>query len=502
MNPFLPEGEYIPDAEPYIFGDRVYIYGSHDQFGAPIFCTGDYMAWSAPVDSFEKPGAWRCDGVLYRKTQDPLNTLGLRLLFAPDVCQGPDGRFYLYYAFDFMGIMGVAVADSPAGPFEFYGHVRHADGTLWGRRAGDSFPFDPAVMVDDDGRVYLYSGFYTPVSRVLTGGRKLNFPGGVAVELCEDMVTLKGEEELVFPREDGEFFEASSIRKIGAYYYFVYSSQRNHELKYAVSSRPTGGFEYAGTLVSIGDLGLNGVEDERHADNYLGNTHGGLLQRGEDFYIFYHRQTNRTSYARQACAEKLSYTRDERGILHFQQAEITTRGADDTPVTLGVSEDTSLKAYTACTLWAGGHETLRYDEPMTRAERARHPYFTQERDEYGVARQYIANMTDGATCGFKYVSAACLTDVSSLCVRARARRGAVGELVVHTVSADAQRSILARIPVNGPRGLELGLFAKPAWTVYEAPAYSLANLSADEVALYATYEGSGAVDVLDIFRAS
>ncbi|WP_257639503.1 family 43 glycosylhydrolase [Alloscardovia macacae] len=352
MNPFLPEGEYIPDAEPYIFGDRVYIYGSHDQFGAPIFCTGDYMAWSAPVESFEKPGAWRCDGVLYRKTQDPLNTLGLRLLFAPDVCQGPDGRFYLYYAFDFMGIMGVAVADDPAGPFEFYGHVRHADGTLWGRRAGDSFPFDPAVLVDDV-RVYLYSGFYTPVSRILTGFHQLNFPGGVVVELSDDMLTLKGEEELAFPREDGEFFEASSIRKIGAYYYFVYSSQRNHELKYAVSSRPNGGFEYAGTLVSIGNVGLHGITDERHADNYLGNTHGGLLQHGEDFYIFYHRQTNRTSYARQACAEKLTYTRDARGMLHFQQAEITTRGADDAPLTLGVSAETSLRAYTASTLWGG-----------------------------------------------------------------------------------------------------------------------------------------------------
>ena len=36
FNPYLPGWEYIPDGEPHIFGDRVYIYGSHDSFGAPI----------------------------------------------------------------------------------------------------------------------------------------------------------------------------------------------------------------------------------------------------------------------------------------------------------------------------------------------------------------------------------------------------------------------------------------------------------------------------------
>lgn len=193
MNPYLPAGEYIPDAEPYIFGDRVYIYGSHDKFGAPIFCVGDYVCWSAPVSDLTD---WRYEGVIYKKNQDPKNKLGLRLLFAPDVCQGADGRFYLYYAFDFMGIMGVAVSSCPTGPFEFYGHVHYADGTLWGRKTGDSLPFDPAVLVDDDNRVFLYSGFYTPVPAVITGGRKLRTDGGVVLELESDMLTIRTPENL------------------------------------------------------------------------------------------------------------------------------------------------------------------------------------------------------------------------------------------------------------------------------------------------------------------
>ena len=66
--------------------------------------------------------------------------------------------------------------------------------------------------------------------------------------------------------------------------------------------------------MDIGDVFLDG-RDEAHATNYLGNTHGGMLHLGEDFYIFYHRQTNRTSYARQACAEKLTRTDDGRFLV-------------------------------------------------------------------------------------------------------------------------------------------------------------------------------------------
>lgn len=37
-NPYLPNWEYIPDGEPRVFGDRVYIYGSHDRSGSVRFC--------------------------------------------------------------------------------------------------------------------------------------------------------------------------------------------------------------------------------------------------------------------------------------------------------------------------------------------------------------------------------------------------------------------------------------------------------------------------------
>ena len=397
FNPYLPSWEYIPDGEPHVFDGRVYVFGSHDRFGGHTYCPNDYVCWSAPVDNLSD---WRYEGVIYLKNQDPKNKLGLRLLFAPDVCRGANGRYYLYYAFDFMGIMGVAVCDTPAGHYQFLGHVRYPDGTVWGRKKGDQFPFDPGVLADDDGRIWLYSGFYTPTPAAVTGFKKLKNDGGTVVELERDMLTIKGEPQVIFPKEgpgsfpNHEFFEASSIRKDGDKYIFVYSSRHNHELCYAVSDRPDGGFTFGGTLVSQGDLFLDGNEDERKGLNYLGNTHGGLLNIGEDWYIFYHRQTNRHSYSRQACAEKLVRSPDG----SFRQAELTSCGLNGGPLR-GIGR---YPAYIACNLWSRDG-VGRYDCPSPRRAFATHPFFTQTgKDREGDGGQYIANMRDGAVAGFKY----------------------------------------------------------------------------------------------------
>ena len=329
-----------------------------------------------------------------------MNHLGLCILFAPDVTKGLDGRYYLYYAFDFLGVMGVAVCDTPDGQYEFYGHVHYPDGTVWGRKKGDEFPFDPGVLTDDDGRVWLYSGFETRVPAVMSRFRGHKNSGGVVLELEQDMITIKSGPKLLFPLKNNnapadfkghEFFEASSIRKIDGKYVFVYSSTNNHELCYAVSDRPDGQFRFGGTLVDLGDLYMNGRSDESHASNYLGNTHGGMAELNGDWYIFYHRQTNQHSYSRRACAEKLERTQDG----GFKQAEVTSCGLNGGPLK-GTGE---YPARIACNLWSK-EGTARYDRKFVKTV---HPYFTQDKkDDDHSAIQYIANMRDGSVAGFKY----------------------------------------------------------------------------------------------------
>ena len=84
FNPYLPQNEYIPDAEPYVFGNRVYIYGSHDRFGAPMFCMNDYVCYSAPVDDLSD---WRYEGIIYHKNQDQKQT-GNEAFVCTRCCKG------------------------------------------------------------------------------------------------------------------------------------------------------------------------------------------------------------------------------------------------------------------------------------------------------------------------------------------------------------------------------------------------------------------------------
>lgn len=72
--------------------------------------------------------------------------------------QGPDGRFYLYYFMGGTKMISVAVCDKPAGKYEFYGYVKYADSTPIGKKE-EPLQFDPGVFMDDDGKLYLYTGF-------------------------------------------------------------------------------------------------------------------------------------------------------------------------------------------------------------------------------------------------------------------------------------------------------------------------------------------------------
>ena len=136
--------------------------------------------------------------------------------------------------------------------------------------------------------------------------------GSQVMRLAEDMLTVTEEPKLLIPTvktsagtgfEGHEFYEASSMRKIGDKYFFIYSSVLSHELCYAVSDRPDGGFRYGGTLVSNADIGYQGRKD---ALAPVGNTHGSLCELNGQWYIFYHRQTNSTFFARQGCAERVA----------------------------------------------------------------------------------------------------------------------------------------------------------------------------------------------------
>lgn len=409
-NPFLPLYEYIPDGEPHVFGDRVYHYGSHDKEGGDTFCMLDYVCYSAPVNDLTD---WRYEGVIYQAKQDPRYPAP-QYMYAPDVVQGNDGRFYLYYCMGgdygqggYQGPVSVAVCDMPAGQYEYLGVVKNPDGSPMLKY----ICFDPAVL-NDDGTIRLYYGtqydyeerndfltndFYLQDEIEMFGRSReeiFSYPdsimGPVMAVLSDDMLTVKEEAKHIIPYrvkgtsfEAHPFFEGSSMRKVGKKYYFIYSSWQNHELCYATSDQPDRDFVFGGTIVSNGDIGYRG-RDAQHKLNMTGTTHGSIIEINGQWYVFYHRLTHKSDYSRQACAEKIRILEDG----SIPQAEMTSCGLNDGPL----SAEGTYPAVIACNL-TNGHMPHGSNSVF----QISFPNVTHKGQE-----RFIAEIEDNTLIGYKY----------------------------------------------------------------------------------------------------
>lgn len=420
FNPYLPGWEYVPDGEPHVFGDRIYVYGSHDRAFGNAYCGQDYTVWSAPVDDLAD---WTCHGVVYRNDQDLHNYGNPKELWAPDVCRGTDGRFYLYYCRAFVPEIGIAVSDRPEGPFEFYDYVRDEKGDIWDKE----LPFDPGVLFEDENHIWLYSGFGSvplpiPDGMQLTpdmvkGFLNLNDVPDSQIQsmmeqielmrnpsthcsclrLAKDMKTVLAKTHVAPAQvcaagtdfEGHAFFEASSIRKINGIYYLVYSAENGNQLCYATSEYPDRDFRYRGVIVSNADLEYCGNPVPRA---YYANNHGGLAEIQGKWYIFYHRHTNKTQFSRQGCAEPVQILADG----SIPQVEITSCGLNGGPI----PADTVCSAHVCCNLM-GRRGACELD--MQNGDLTDIPYVTEECTGTDQVNQFIHNLKDGDVCGIKYL---------------------------------------------------------------------------------------------------
>ena len=344
-NPILPLWECIPDGEPRAFGDRVYLYGSHDRFGCDKFCDYKLKAWSASVDD---PNTWVCHGHIIQTRPDTDHEASIphtdHELYAPDVVE-KDGKYYLYtYIADSKGC--VSVSDKPEGPFQFLSTYEYAP-----EDAGDDGVYnDPGVLVDDDGRVYVYYGFEGSNMNELDGETMYKvIPGSLKKRVMDDR------EEVPSTKR---FYEASSPRKIGDTYYLIYSARKGSRLAYATSDAPTGPFTYRGYIID------NGI------DYPGGNNHGSLCKVGDQWYIFYHRMTNGTMFSRRACVERVTILPD--GTI--PPVEMTSLGFEKS-----LTPYAPVKAEIACVLKGGCYIT-----------------------EKDVFCRVITQIKDGCVIGYKY----------------------------------------------------------------------------------------------------
>ena len=260
---------YTADPSAHYFNGKIYIYPSHDiDAGEAFDDLGSHFAMEdyhvISMDSIDSKAvdngvALHVDDVPWAKQQ----------MWAPDANE-KDGKFYLFFpAKDYEGIfrIGVAISDSPTGPFK--AEPKAIEG---------SFSIDPAVFKDDDGAYYMYFGglWGGQLQRWRTGVFNPDQPESPTAFLPADdepallpLVAKMSEDLLAFgetPKaleildengdlllsgdNDRRFFEADWLHKHNGKYYFSYSTGDTHFICYAIGDSPYGPFIYTGRILN------------------------------------------------------------------------------------------------------------------------------------------------------------------------------------------------------------------------------------------------------------
>ena len=272
---------YSADPSARVFGDSLYLYPSHDRDMAQGFDMDDYHVYvTGDMVNFEDRG------VIFKPFEQ--TSWAKAMAWAPD-CVERNGKYYFYFPTDKKNI-GVAVSDSPTGPFmDPLGHpllTIDSPGVICDRDF-----IDPAILMDDDGQAYMFVGQNTCC----------------CIKLNEDMISYDGEVHII----EGlvEFFEASWIHKYNGKYYLSYSNSpftgHQPEIVYAMADNPLGPYEYKGRILGPVSSGTN---------------HHSIVLFGDDWFLFYHTgdlagynwpdNPRMRSYHRSVCVDRLYYNPD------------------------------------------------------------------------------------------------------------------------------------------------------------------------------------------------
>jgi hypothetical protein len=357
-NPYLPLWEHLPDGEPRVFEDpdnpgkyRAYIIGSHD-VRVNSYCGPDIRMWSAPVENLSE---WRDEGAIFT-----YNIEGQwDVMYAPDLVEvkrkNGTKEYYLFpHSRGRNREAMVCKGDRPDGPFKPINISEDGTRTV----PGSIFGFDPAVYVeyvtdpkDPDFeigfRAYGFWGFQRSMAAQLDQNTMYSVRPGT--EIINYLLPASARYGVirdpqgtvypnVYPDQDlgtFNFFEASSIRKVGNKYITVFSgysgpeygvSSSNSTLRYAVADSPLGPWKSGGVLVDSRAPVLNQDGSKIETTNAGHNTHGSIQQINGQWYVFYHRPPRGFGFARQAMVAPVTIQWDEKPVAQGGTAVI--RGFD------------------------------------------------------------------------------------------------------------------------------------------------------------------------------
>ncbi|NLY42639.1 MAG: hypothetical protein GX066_01430 [Clostridiaceae bacterium] len=441
VNPYLPLWEHLPDGEPKVFEDpdnpgkyRVYIIGSHD-VRYTSYCGPDIRAWSAPVEDLTN---WRDEGPIFTYYIDGQ----WDVMYAPDLVEvrRRDGtkEYYLYpHSRGANRIAMVCKSDRPTGPFVPINMTEDGRRTVPGSILG----FDPAVWIEyiDDPsdpdyeigfRAYAYWGFAGSNEKSWACELDQNTmysvrPGTQAIQYFMPCSSSYGNINdppgttypYIYPDEDitkFNFFEASSIRKIGNKYIMIYSgysgpdyglSSTNSALRYAYGDTPLGPWRSGGVLVDSRAPVLN-RDGSSLQTSYPGhNTHGSLLEINGNWYVFYHRAPRGYGYARQPMVAPVKITWDEKPVA--EGGKVVIRAFDPySEDNTWTAKDSRGNEYTGAEVTSEGFEIFGLD-PYKYYSAGYACYMSNpntQQDSFDIwdNNMPITNVRNGHIIGYKY----------------------------------------------------------------------------------------------------
>ncbi len=279
QNPFITD-QYTADPSAHVFNDTLYIYCSHDEDTATWFNMQDWHVFST-TDLKQ----WKDHGAVFS-----LNAINWakRYAWAPD-CAQFGGKYYFYYPVE-RDYIGVAIGNSPTGPFQDPLNKpllsRSTAGVVNNRDL-----IDPCIFIDEDSSAYLYFGQNT----------------ALMVQLNKDLSSFDDKVGIIKGLPD--FFEAIWVHKRKGIYYLSYSGRG--QLLYATSDTPYGPFEYKGIILDKVNSGTN----HHSIVNYKGKDY--LFYHTSDRYFDINPQLERkenwngiSPYRRSVCVDELYYNED------------------------------------------------------------------------------------------------------------------------------------------------------------------------------------------------
>lgn len=304
QNPLIMD-EFTADPSARVFNDKVYVYPSHDirldsgRF-ANWFCMEDYHVYSS-----ENLTQWEDHGVILSQYDVPWVDPSTYSMWAPD-CIEKDGKYYFYFPSTAKDRsegrgrrIGVAVADSPEGPF--IPQEKPMEGV---------FGIDPNVFIDTDGQVYLYWG----------GGETLYM-----AKLKENMLELATEPKQVVDLP-AKFKEGPYLfERQGKYYFtFPHVPETTERLVYAMGDSPMGPFEFKGVIM-------------KESPVECWTNHHSIIEYRDQWYLFYHHNDLSPDFDknRSIKADSLFFNAD--GTI--QEVVPTLRGVGITPADTKIQVD-------------------------------------------------------------------------------------------------------------------------------------------------------------------